>query len=118
MTDVTKPVVVTTVARNEEIPSGTLAKTVGDQPNVIVKAIQPMIIVLVRAARTFLQVLVGLLTAGATGMGSGVLPVGDFATLLKVSASLAVAPAVVSIIQNVIELLAKMDQSSISTLRA
>lgn len=112
------PVVVTTVARDAAIPNNVVAETPGaTQPNVVVKAIQLVMIIIVRGVRTFLQVLVGLLTAGATGLGSGVLPVGDFTMLLKVSASLAIAPAVVSIIQNTIELLAKLDQTA-PTLRA
>lgn len=71
-------------------------------------------IVLVRAGRVYLQGLLGFLTANMTGATEAVtgVPMGDFASKCAIAASLAVAPTVLSLIQNVIELLARMDQKS------
>lgn len=64
---------------------------------------------LVRPARVYLQGLVGFLVAGNAGM-EGV-AAADFIQILINASSLAVAPAVVSLIQNTIELLTKVDES-------
>lgn len=77
-------------------------------------------IALVRTARVYLQTLVGVLIAGGTGLAGAVgvqMPAGDFSRMLISAASLAVAPAAVTFIQNVIELLAKLDTLK-PTLRA
>ena len=76
-------------------------------------------IVGVRALRVYLQGLVGFLTANLTGATTAVtgVAVGDFGHQLTIAASLAVAPAVLSLLTNGIELLAKLDQSH-PTLRA
>jgi hypothetical protein len=73
--------------------------------------IAPFKLVLVRVVRTYLQTLLGLLTAGMAGGATGLLPFVDFQDLLVKSASLAIAPAVVSAIQNVLEVMAKWDES-------
>lgn len=69
-------------------------------------------IVGVRALRVYLQGLVGFLTANATGATTAVtgIPVGDFGQQIVTAASLAVAPAVFSLLTNAIELLARLDQ--------
>jgi hypothetical protein len=69
-------------------------------------------IVGVRAARVYLQGLIGFLTSNATGATTAVtgIPVGDFGNQIVIAASLAVAPAVLSLMMNVVELLAKLDQ--------
>ena len=76
-------------------------------------------IVGVRALRVYLQGLVGFLTANATGATQAVtgMPMGDFAHQLTVAISLSVAPAVLSLLLNSVELLSKIDQSH-PTLRA
>ena len=73
----------------------------------VVRVLQPLTIVLVRALRTFLQTLLGTLTAGMMG----VMPAQDFLHLLRVCASISVASGVVSLLQNTIELLGRLDQS-------
>jgi hypothetical protein len=75
----------------------------------------PWQIILVRALRVYLQTLVGLLTALGTGAAATVgvsLSVGDFWHLLLASASIAVAPSVMSVLLNTIELLAKIDATN------
>jgi hypothetical protein len=67
-------------------------------------------VVLVRVVRTYLQTLIGLLTA----LGLGVLPVGPVDQLavwqqVLVTAGLALFPAFMSLLQNTWELLGKWD---------
>ena len=76
---------------------------------VIIHIVTPMMIVLVRATRVFLQTLLGLVTAGT--VVPNVLPAGDFMHLVGLSASLALAPAGISVVQSLIELLTKLDQA-------
>jgi hypothetical protein len=75
-------------------------------------------IVAVRAGRTFLQSLIGFLLVGAIGAPFIDAPIfaGSFMAKLVASASLAVAPTAMSVLQNVLELLIKLD-SSIPRLR-
>lgn len=73
--------------------------------------IAPIKLVLVRVVRTYLQSLLGLLTAGMAGGAAGMIPFTDFQDLLVKSASLAIAPAVVSAIQNILEILTKLDET-------
>jgi len=68
----------------------------------------------VRVLRTYLQSLVGFVLAVSTGAAAGVginLAVGDFGDLMLKSAGLAVAPAMMSLLQNAIEILTSLDQS-------
>lgn len=71
--------------------------------------IAPLQLVAVRVVRTYLQSVLGLLTAGMAGGAAGMIPYADFQELLIKSASLAIAPAVVAAIQNILEILAKWD---------
>ncbi len=69
----------------------------------------------VRVLRTYLQSLLGFVVAVSTGAAAGVgihIAVGDFGDLLLKSAGLAVAPAAVSMIQNAIEILTKLDMTN------
>jgi hypothetical protein len=88
--------------------------------SVTVVSMPPWKIALVRCCRVYLQSLVGFLLAtgtGATAAAGLTMPVTDFYHILVVSASMAVAPATISLIQNIIELLAKLDATN-PTLRA
>ena len=72
-------------------------------------------IALVRCCRVYLQSLVGFLLATGTGIGEAAgltMPAQDFYHILATSASLAVAPAAISLIQNIVELLAKIDATN------
>jgi hypothetical protein len=83
--------------------------------NVAIILMKPIEIVLVRALRVYLQTLIGLLGALGTGAAATVgvtLTVGDFWHLLVASASIAIAPAFMSILLNTVELLAKWDASN------
>lgn len=112
MTDTPEQSVTTfAVARDTGLPHGTVATTPYYLPNVIVTTLTPIWIVFVRTTRVYLQTLLGLLLAGGLGTATNTLPVGDFWHLLRVSAGLSVASAVVCALQNALELLSRIDQS-------
>jgi hypothetical protein len=80
--------------------------------NVIVVLMSPIKIVVVRAFRVYVQTLAGLLTAAGTGATAAVgitMPAGDFYRLFVACASIALAPAIMSVLLNTSELLAKWD---------
>jgi hypothetical protein len=108
--------ILVTERRDTSPPDKTVVVTPPSMPNVLIRTMTPIAQVLVRALRTFLQSLVGFLIvvmAGRTIIDNiGVMiPATDFLDALKIAASLAVAPTVVSFIQNLIELLARVDES-------
>jgi hypothetical protein len=72
----------------------------------------PVVQVIVRGLRTYVQALVGFLLLG---LGGGLDNIGGvqssvFIVQLKIAASLALAPAVIAVLQNSAELLAKLDE--------
>lgn len=75
------------------------------EPNVVVTVITPLVAILVRATKAYVQTLLGLLSASAFGMASTVLPAGDFLHTLKVCAGLSVASGVMSLLTNISVLL-------------
>jgi hypothetical protein len=104
----------TIITAREERPTDTAVSTPTGH-NVILEAMAPWAQVLVRFVRSFLQGLVAFLLLGLaakpTMEGLGVVvPPGDFIEALKVAAGLALAPSVISLIQNAIELLARVDE--------
>ena len=103
------PIVVTVAASTMGTGPGTIETPAG-HANIVVKVVQPLTILAVRALRVFLQTLLGLVTAGLVTPTA--LPTKDFVHLLALCASLSLAPAVVCIIQNMIELLARFDQKN------
>jgi hypothetical protein len=81
-------------------------------PNVEVLPMRWWVQVGVRVTRTYLQSLLGFLAAGGIGISTETvkaLGVTDFSSLFLASASLAIAPAVVSLLQNAIEILSQLD---------
>ena len=88
--------------------------------SVTVIPMKPWQIVMVRTVRVYLMTLVGLLTVTGTPIGSSVgltLTATAFWPWLVTCASVSVAPAVIALLQNAIELLAKLDATN-PTLRA
>ena len=66
----------------------------------------------VRCLRTFVQSLLGFIVAVGSGAAGGVginIPAQDFITLIISSASLSVAPAVICLLQNAVEMLSRLD---------
>jgi hypothetical protein len=111
----TDPIPMVVTARDENPRDQTVLVTPGTRPNILVQTMTPVAQVLVRGARTFLQSLVGFLLvvmAGRTIIDNvGVMiPAVDFLDALKIAASLAVAPTVISLLQNLVELLSRLDE--------
>ena len=80
----------------------------------VLVALSPLRIVLTRGARVYVQSLVGFLTAvmsGAAGAAGVTLSAGDFWGQFVTCAGLAIAPAVMSLLMNVAELLGKLDET-------
>lgn len=106
-----------------QIDDGTRGATPSGQADIEVKAINPVMMVLIRGARTYLQALIGFAAVGVAVGGlpgyspADAIPLATLGQKLWISAQLAVAPAVVSLLQNGLELIAKLDQSA-PTLRA
>lgn len=97
--------------RAELGPSRNLrTSTAADEPNPMIVAMPWWQRVAVRAARVYVQGLIGFLLANATGLGDNLgVPITDFTVALVVSAKLALAPAVLSLLQNTAEILGKLD---------
>jgi hypothetical protein len=83
-----------------------------DTPNIVVSLMTPLAQILVRGLRTYLQSLVGLLLVMLAAPATGIVGPTDprtFADTLQLAAGLALAPAVVSVLQNFAELLGQWD---------
>lgn len=98
---VTNPISTLVVRRNDTIASTQLAETLGSSPDVMLKAISPWKIVLIRTARVFVQTLSGSVT------------VATFSNLLSLKGAVIIAASTagVTALQNTAELLIKLDQS-------
>lgn len=90
-----------------------LAKTTAaSTPNVLVKALSPLRIVLTRVARVYVQSLVGMLGLVMTGIASDALITpNDFGGKLVMAAGFALAPSAITLLQNALELLTRLDES-------
>lgn len=97
----TEPIKTLVVQRQDSITTTQLAETPGQTPNVVLTALKPWKIVLIRTARVFFQTLSGSATVASFT------DVVSFKGAVLIAASAAVATA----IQNTAELLAKWDQS-------
>jgi hypothetical protein len=100
----------TVVRKTEDAPPVVGTAGVGSDTEVTVTTMPWWQMVAVRAARVYLQALVGFLVVGGTGLGEAAgIPLEQFGGNLKVAATLAVAPSVVSLLQNLLEFLTKLD---------
>ena len=102
-----RPIQTVLVGRDGIAP--TVAATPGGMPDVIVRVMSPLVVVLVRTLRVYLQTVVGLLTTGA--LAGDLVPAAQTLTSLEVAASLAVGPALVCALQNAVELLTRLDET-------
>lgn len=94
-------IVISGSARSE----GQMLSTPHGYADIPIAVVTPLIAILVRAAKAYVQTLLGLLAAGGLGLATDTLPAGDFMHTLKVCAGLAVASGVMSILTNVSVLL-------------
>lgn len=109
----TQPKAITIVTENPDINTDKVVVTPSGEPNIIFTYINPIVGMLVRTARTFLQSWLGIVTAGmaAKTMDVGqVFPAMDFYTLALVALSGSVAAAVITFVQNLIELLGNLNE--------
>ncbi len=109
----TPEVINTVVVRRDQGVEPSVAKTAAAMPDIAVRVMSPVAVVLVRALRVYLQTLVGLLGTGAIASGMvppDLLPAGDFAHALRVAAGMSLGPAFVCAAQNTIELLGRLDE--------
>jgi hypothetical protein len=110
----TPPVEIKTIVSAPPTIDNTAVPVDDTNTTIIFKVMSPLAQVLVRAARTYVQGLVGFLlmelAAKPVAEGLGVVvPVGDFLALFVTAAGLAVAPTVVSLLQNAGEFLTSID---------
>lgn len=102
----------TLVTEREDGPvDGSVLRTPSGQANLTVVTQSWWMQVLIRVARTYTQGLVGFIVAGTAGL-PGPLPAAGFGTILLNAASLSIAPAVVSLLQNGVEILARLDATN------
>lgn len=110
-----EPLKVVVTERPDGPVSGTTVVTPAGQPNVEVVTMGVWKQVGIRVLRTYLQSLLGFILAVGTGAAGAVginIPAKDFMTLIISSASLAVAPAVISLLQNAVEILTRLDEKN------
>lgn len=104
---------VSTVITERDVPGpdeNVLARTKASEPNIDVITLPWWQMIVIRASRVYLQSMLGFLTASATGIADAIgVPLGQFGNIFVTSASLAVAPAAISLIQNTVEILTKLD---------
>lgn len=95
--------------RADTVPETVVAETPISTPtDVKIVAMHWARIVGIRGLRMYLQTVIGLLTAAGLGADGGMMP-NDFMPLLQAVLQLALAPLLMSLLQNSLELLSKVD---------
>lgn len=95
------PPITVTVSSSTGTGPGTIITAPG-RPNIILKVLSPVRMVGKAALKTFIQTLIGVLTAGPA---TGLVPATDFTHYLVTSASLSVGAGVVAALQEIARLL-------------
>lgn len=85
--------------------TGQMLQTPGNQPDIIVTVVTPVAAILIRAAKAYLQTLVGLMTAAGFGVMVLTPTPGDFFASLRLCAGLSIAAGVMSLLTNTLLLL-------------
>ncbi len=88
-----------------------MTASVPGHESVVVKILTPVTIIAVRAGRVFVQSVLGGLTMSTGIKAVGAVPALDFLHILVIAASFAVGTTTVCVLQNILELLTKFDQS-------
>jgi hypothetical protein len=110
MPDDTTDIKTIVTKREDSIERNVTARTPEGSPDVRVIPMTMVKQTFVRALRTYVMSLSGLLLAGGIGADQGVLP-DRFGSLLWACAGMALAPTVMSVLTNMAELLARIDES-------
>lgn len=101
------PIATVVVGRAGVTPA--ILATPAHMPDLMVRVMSPLAVVLVRALRVYVQTAVGLVTTGA--LAHDLLPAAQALASWQTAASLAVGPALVCAAQNTVELLARVDET-------
>lgn len=80
---------------------GRIIGTPAGQQDWRMTVISPLVAIAIRALKTYLQTLVGIMGASVTGAAANVLPAGDFFGTLKIAAGLSVGAAIMSALTNI-----------------
>lgn len=100
----------TLVRETEDAPKTIGTAGAGTDNAVTVQTMPWYQMIAIRATRVYLQSLIGFLTAGGTGIAEAVgVPLDQFGGLLGTAATLAIAPAIMSVLTNALEFLTKLD---------
>jgi hypothetical protein len=105
---VVKPTIVTVPSTSSG--SGASGLVTAEGHPIIIQIVKPITIIGVRALRVYIQTILGLLSAGIAV--PSLLPASDFFHLLGTCASLSAAAAVISVLTNMVAMLAKFDQTN------
>lgn len=98
------------VAREADGVVSSYAVTGGhDAPNLVVQALSPLRVVITRTVRVYLQSVTGIVSAGMAGADGGLLP-DDFWGLFVMACRMSMAVGGITLLQNLAELAAKVDQ--------
>lgn len=98
------------VARPDDGVANSYAVTGGhDAANLVVRALSPLRVIVIRTSRVYLQSVMGFIAAGSSGFDGGIMP-DEFSALFVMACKLSLATAVVTAGQNFLELLGKLDQ--------
>ncbi len=89
------------------LPDRTVLVTPDHQPNVIVRVVQPVVAIMIRAINTFLTTMVGVLTAEAT---TNVIPWSTFEDMVAKAALVALAPTALGLLKDCITVFGKLEQ--------
>lgn len=73
-------------------------------PDILIKVVTPIFAIFVRAMKAFLDALLASLTTVGFGAVTSTLPIHDALSVLKVSASIAAASAIMSVLRNALTL--------------
>lgn len=97
------------VARSADGVASGYAVTHGAAPNLVVEALSPLRVVITRTVRVYLQSVTGIVSAGMAGADGGLLP-DDFWGLFVMACRMSMAVGGITLLQNLAELAAKVDQ--------
>ena len=120
------PVKVVVTKREETPEHPTLIRTPQSEADLQVVPMPWYTQVLIRAARTYLQNVIGYILGAAIGTSVAyaaeavlpVMPARDFAVVFLASLSVAIGPTVVCVLQNGLEILTKLDATQYAIWRA
>ena len=92
---------------------GGLAQTQRGMPNILLVVISPARIVVVRAIKTLLNTMVGILGIGSTGAAAAMgLPISDFSDLLLKAFYIGLSAAAGSVLLTLAEIFSRLDANA------